>query len=56
VNNDTTTSLQIPAATTDDVLSGILHDGARQLLVQAIEAEVVQYIAAHLATPGASRG
>jgi putative transposase len=47
VNNDTTTSLQIPAATTDDVLSGILHDGARRMLGQAIEAEVTQYITAH---------
>jgi transposase-like protein len=47
MSNDTTTSLPIPVATTDDVLSGILRDGARQMLGQAIEAEVADYIAAH---------
>jgi transposase-like protein len=47
VNNDTTTSIQIPEASTNDVLAGILRDGARQMLGEAIEAEVADYIAAH---------
>ena len=47
MNNDTTTSAQIPEASTNDVLAGILRDGARQMLGEAIEAEVADYIAAH---------
>ncbi len=47
MNNDTTTSIQIPEASTNDVLAGILRDGARQMLGEAIEAEVADYIAAH---------
>jgi len=47
VNNDTTTSVQIPEASANDVLAGILRDGARQMLGEAIEAEVADYIAAH---------
>ena len=47
MNNDTTTSIQIPAASPHDVLNGILRDGARQMLGEAIEAEVADYIAAH---------
>lgn len=47
MNNDTTTSVQIPETSTNDVLAGILRDGARQMLGEAIEAEVVDYIAAH---------
>lgn len=47
MNNDTTTSVQIPEASANDVLAGILRDGARQMLGEAIEAEVADYIAAH---------
>jgi len=47
VNNDTTSSIQIPEASTNDVLAGILRDGARRMLGEAIEAEVADYIAAH---------
>ena len=47
MKNDTTTPLQIPGATTRDVLTEILRDGAREMLGNAIEAEVADYIAAH---------
>ena len=47
MNNDTTSSVQIPEASTNDVLAGILRDGARQMLSNAIEAEVADYIATH---------
>ncbi|MBW1906660.1 MAG: IS256 family transposase [Deltaproteobacteria bacterium] len=47
MNNDTTTSVQIPEASANDVLAGILRDGARQMLSEAIEAEVADYIAAY---------
>ena len=47
MKNDTTTPLQIPEASTKDVLTQILRDGAREMLGSAIEAEVAEYIAAH---------
>ncbi len=47
MKNDTTTPLQIPEASTKDVLIEILRDGAREMLGNAIEAEVADYIAAH---------
>jgi putative transposase len=47
VNNDTTTSIQMPEASTKDVLTEILRDGAQAMLGKAIEAEVADYIAAH---------
>ena len=47
MRNDTTHSLQIPEASTKDVLTEILRDGAREMLGKAIEAEVTDYIAAH---------
>ncbi len=47
MKNDTTTPLQIPEASTNDVLSEILRDGAREMLGKAIEAEVADYLAAH---------
>ncbi len=47
MNNDTTTSLQMPEDATKDVLAEILRDGARKMLGQAIEAEAAGYIAAH---------
>ncbi len=47
MKNDTATPLQIPEASTQDVLTEILRDGAREMLGKAIEAEVTDYIAAH---------
>jgi len=47
VDNDTTTSSQIPEASTKDVLTGILREGAQEMLTKAIEEEVADYIAAH---------
>ena len=47
MKNDTTTALQMPEASTKDVLTDILRDGAREMLGNAIEAEVADYIAAH---------
>ena len=47
MKNDTTTPLQIPEVSTEDVLTEILRDGAREMLGKAIEAEVADYIAAH---------
>ena len=45
MKNDTTRPLQIREASTNDVLSEILCDGAHQMLGKAIEAEVTDYIA-----------
>jgi putative transposase len=39
--------VSLPAATSQDVLSGILRDGAQRLLSQAIEAEVTEWIEVH---------
>ncbi len=47
MKNDTTTPLQMPEASTQDALTEILRDGAREMLGKAIEAEVADYIAAH---------
>ena len=47
MKNDTTTPLQIPEASTKDVLTEVLRDGAREMLGSAIEAEVAEYIAGH---------
>ncbi len=47
MKNDTTTSIQMPEASTKDVLTEILRDGAQAMLGKAIEAEVADYIAAH---------
>jgi putative transposase len=47
MKNVTTTPLQIPEASTKDVLTEILRDGAREMLGKAIEAEVADYIALH---------
>jgi len=41
----TTESLTWPTATPRDVLSSILHEGARRMLIDAIEAEVAEYLA-----------
>ncbi|HEY2841652.1 MAG TPA: transposase, partial [Pirellulales bacterium] len=37
--------LAVPATTSRDVLTEILRDGAQQLLAQAVEAEVAEWIA-----------
>jgi hypothetical protein len=37
----------IPAPTSQDVLTGILRQGAQRMLAQAIEAEVQEWIDAH---------
>lgn len=39
--------VSLPAASSHDVLSGILRDGAQRLLTQAIEAEVAEWIDSH---------
>jgi transposase-like protein len=39
--------VSLPAATAEDVLTGILRDGAQRLLTQAIEAEVAEWIDLH---------
>ena len=47
MKNDTTTPFQSPEASTKDVLAEILRNGAREMLGNAIEAEVADYLAAH---------
>ena len=37
-------TLSLPAASSRDVLTDILRDGAQRLLAQAIEAEVAEWI------------
>ena len=37
----------VPAATSQDVLTGLLRQGAQQMLAQAIDAEVAQWIESH---------
>lgn len=39
--------VSLPAATSRDVLTNILRDGAQRLLAQAVEAEVAQWIDSH---------
>jgi len=41
----TTESLSFPPATSRDALVAVLHEGARRMLVDAIEAEVAAYVA-----------
>jgi transposase-like protein len=43
----TTDLVRFPEASSQDVLTGILRDGAQRLLAQAIEVEVAEYIEAH---------
>ena len=47
MKDDTVVSLHQPGSFSDDPLTGILRAGARQLLGQAVEAEVEGHIAAH---------
>ena len=50
----TVVGLRQPGSFSDDPLTDILRSGARQLLAQAIEAEVGAYIAAHSDLTGGS--
>jgi putative transposase len=43
----TTTNVAFPSLTSEDVLTGILRDGARRMLTTAIEAEVSEWIDSH---------
>ena len=47
MKDDTVVSLRQPGSFSDDPLTDILRAGARQLLAQAIEAEVESHVAAH---------
>jgi len=47
MKDDTVVALRQPASFSDDPLTAILRSGARQLLGQAIEAEVAAHIEAH---------
>ena len=47
MNDDTVVALRQPGSLSDDPLTDILRAGARQLLAQAIEAEVEGHIVAH---------
>jgi len=47
MNESIASSLAVPAATSGDVLTGILRDGAQRLLGQAIEAEVQGWLESH---------
>ena len=47
MNEDTVVSLRQPGSFSDDPLTEVLRAGARQLLAQAIEAEVAAHIEAH---------
>ena len=49
MDQGTTDALQFPEASSQDVLTGILREGATQLLAQAIEVEVARYIERHAA-------
>ncbi len=43
--NDST--LALPATSSQDVLTGLLRQGAQRMLAQAIDAEVAEWIEAH---------
>ena len=43
----TTTNVAFPSLTSEDVLTGILRDGAQRMLTTAIEAEVSEWIGSH---------
>ena len=47
MNESTTQGLIEPAATSQDVLTEILRDGAQRLLGQAVEAEIQDWLGAH---------
>ena len=50
MQESTTGSIQFPVPQASDVLTGILRNGAKQLLAQAVEAEVADYIERHAAS------
>ena len=50
---DRVVDLRQPGSISDDPLTAILRHGARELLAQAIEAEVTAFIEAHAALRGA---
>ena len=52
MHESTTESISFPVPAGQDLLTGILRDGATRLLVQAIEAEVADYIERHAALRG----
>jgi hypothetical protein len=47
MKEDTVVALHQPGSLSDDPLTDILRAGARQLLTQAVEAEIEGHIAAH---------
>ncbi len=47
MNESTAPTLELPATTSQDVLTEILRDGAQRLLSQAVEAEVDTWIESH---------
>ena len=47
MDQGTTDAIRFPEDSSQDVLTGILREGAQRLLAQAIEAEVAGYIEAH---------
>jgi putative transposase len=47
MQEDTTTSVAFPSLTSEDVLTGILRDGAQRMLATAIDAEVSGWIDSH---------
>lgn len=47
MNENTASSLAMPAMTSRDVLTEVLRDGAQKLLGQAIEAEVQEWLESH---------
>lgn len=49
MNQGTSEAIRFPEASSHDVLTGILREGATQLLAQAVEAEVAIYIERHAA-------
>ena len=47
MDEGTTDAIRFPEASSQDVLTGILREGAQKLLAQAIEAKVHAHIEAH---------
>jgi transposase-like protein len=47
MDQGTTDAIRFPEASSQDVLTGLLREGAQRLLAQAVEAEVAGYIEAH---------
>ena len=48
MRKDITTSVSFPSLTSEDVLTGILREGAQRLLATAVEAEVSDWIDSHV--------